>query len=516
MRALLQPGVLFTLVALVWAPATVAVESPQGISVADTPASRPSAISAQPTRHIVGVTDMPAAQRATAAAQLRVVDIIDLIGAMVVEGPEQAVRGLARAPFVRYVEPDPPDAVWIQANTLPYGVANIEAEVVWGGFAGATTVIPGSGAAGVKVAVIDTGIDCSHPDLAGNCFFGAKYVSGSNNDEHGHGTHVAGIIGARDNGFGVIGVAPEAVLYAVKVLDKNGSGSFSSVANGIVWAIKNKMQVINMSLGGSSGSQALHDAVKAAWDAGILVVSAAGNSGCCDRVLYPAKYPESMAVAAVDESDTRASFSSTGAEVTVAAPGVKILSTVPTGSCALCDKSGYRALSGTSMATPHVAGAAALLLSRGHTAAETWGQLAGTTKDLGYAGWDTLTGWGRIDALAATTQAPYFPPIVDTEPPQVWFVSPPDGTVLSGSTVTVQVEATDDTAIQQIELWRSYTEQTATGWRTVSSRLATSAKSPLSYKWDIRDLTSRTYTLEARAMDSVGYMTITRITVNKP
>lgn len=517
MRARFRPAMLFGLVALLWAPATVAVEPPKGGAAGpDAAASGPPAIATQPTRHIVGVTDMPAAQRAAAAAQLRVVGVIDLIGAMVVEGPDQAVQALARAPFVRYVEPDPPDAVWIQAETLVYGITNIKAEVVWGGFPKATSVIPGKGGVGVKVAVIDTGIDCSHPDLAGNCFFGAKYVSGGNSDDHGHGTHVAGIIGARDNEFGVVGVAPEAMLYAVKVLDKNGSGSLSSVANGIVWAVKNNMQVINMSLGGSSGSQALHDAVKAAWDAGILVVAAAGNSGCCDRVLYPAKYPESIAVAAVDEGDMRASFSSTGPEVTVAAPGVKILSTVPTGSCALCDHSGYRALSGTSMAAPHVTGAAALLLSRGYTAAQAWEQLAGTTRDLGYAGWDTVTGWGRIDAFAATTQAPSFPPIVDTEPPHVWFTSPSDGATLSGNSVTVSVEATDDTNVEQIELWRSYTETTATGSRTVSSRLATSTKSPLSYKWDVRGLPSRKYTLEGRAVDSVGYVTVTRITVTKP
>ena len=514
MRARLRRIALFALVALIWAPATRAIEPPDGGSV-------PQAAVQQPTRFIIGVPrsspgHMAVAQHAAAAAQLRVLDVIPLIDALVVEGSERAVRGLARAPFVRYIEPDPPEAMRIQAETLTYGITNIEAEVVWGGFPKATNVIPGQGGAGVRVAVIDTGIDCDHPDLTGHCFFGAKYVNGGNGDDHGHGTHVAGIIGARDNGFGVIGVAPEASIYAVKVLDKNGSGSFSAVVSGIVWAVKNKMDVINMSLGGSSGSQALQDAVKAAWDAGILVVSAAGNSGCCNTVLYPAKYPESMAIAAVDANDMRASFSSTGPEVTVAAPGVQILSTVPTGSCKLCDNSGYRALSGTSMATPHAAGVAALLRSRGYTAAQAWEQLAGTTKDLGYKGWDTLTGWGRIDALAATTQAASFLPIVDAAPPQVWFVSPSDGTLLSGNTVTVQVAAADDTGIQQIELWRSYTEQTAIGWRTVSSRLATSTKSPLSYKWDIRSLTSRTYTLEARAMDSIGYLTVTKITVVKP
>src|SRR5206468_2072809 len=174
----------------------------------------------------------------------------------------------------------------------------IDAEVVWGGADKATNVIPGQGGAGVKVAVIDTGIDCGHPDLGLNCVWGANFVkgggAGKRTDDHGHGTHVAGIIAARDNGFGVIGVAPEATLYAVKVLDANGSGSSSAVANGIVWAVQNGMHVINMSLGGSGFSQAIADAVKAAWDADILVVSAAGNEGCCDTVLYPAKYPGSM------------------------------------------------------------------------------------------------------------------------------------------------------------------------------------------------------------------------------
>ena len=157
MQKLTRSAVLFGLVALVWAPTTVA---------------------AQPTRHIIGVTDVPAAQRAAAAAQLRVLDVVPLIDAMVVEGPEQAVRGLSRAPFVRYIEPDPLDAVWTQEDTLVYGVFNIEAEIVWGGFPKATSVISGQGGMGAKVAVIDTGIDCGHPDLQSNCIYGASFVKG--------------------------------------------------------------------------------------------------------------------------------------------------------------------------------------------------------------------------------------------------------------------------------------------------------------------------------------------------
>jgi subtilisin len=472
-----------------------------------------SAAAGEPTRHIIGVRDVPAGLRAAAAANLHAVEVIPVIDAIVVEGSSQAARALAARPFVRYVEPDPPDAVWTQQDTLVYGVFNIEAEVVWGGFPKATSVVAGHGGAGVNVAVIDTGIDCSHPDLMLNCRYGASYVKGAKPvDDNGHGTHVAGIIGAQANGFGVIGVAPEATLYAVKVLDARGSGSFSAVASGVVWAARNGMHVINMSLGSASYSQALADAVKAASDAGVLVVSAAGNSGCCNTVLYPAKLPESMAVAAVDANDQRASFSSTGPEVDVAAPGVAILSTVPTGSCKLCDPSGYRTLSGTSMATPHVTGTGALLMSRGLTAAQAWTQITGTPKDLGFPGFDLYYGWGRVDALAATTKAAYFPPIADTTPPTVAIVAPSDGSLITTNAVTVTVQASDDHALDRIELRLLWTD----GYWLYSTLLATSTSSSLNYRWSTSKISSRTYTLEARAFDAIGHMTSTQITVIKP
>src|SRR2546427_2106044 len=140
---MLRSAVLFGLLALVWAPAAVAQ---------------------QPTRHIIGVTDVPAALHAIPVVGLRVLEVIPLIDAIVVEGPEQAAQGLAHAPFVRYVEPDPDGAVWTQEDTLVYGVDNIDAEVVWGGTENATNVIPGRGGAGVKVAGVGTGKRLGPPE----------------------------------------------------------------------------------------------------------------------------------------------------------------------------------------------------------------------------------------------------------------------------------------------------------------------------------------------------------------
>jgi subtilisin family serine protease len=270
---------------------------------------------------------------------------------------------------------------------------------------------------GVIVAIVDTGIDYTHPDLGGCLGPSCKVMGGydfSNNDsdpwdDHGHGTHVAGIVAA--NGA-IKGVAPEAKLLAFKVLDYSGSGSFSTVIAGIERAVQSGADVINMSLGGPGDpDDPLAQAADNAVAAGVVVVVAAGNSGPDYQTLgSPGLARQALTVGASDKSDQIARFSSRGpAPLTlqikpeVTGPGVSITSTVPHAGCSLCDPSGYKALSGTSMASPHVAGAAALLLERfpSWTPQQVKEALMERSVSLGL---DVFTqGSGRIDVYASAT-----------------------------------------------------------------------------------------------------------------
>jgi hypothetical protein len=291
---------------------------------------------------------------------------------------------------------------------------------------------------GVKVAIVDTGIDYTHPDLDGNYVGGFDFVNndGDPMDDHGHGTHVAGTVAAEDDGIGVVGAAPKALLYGVKVLNSMGSGSWSGIIAGIEWAADNGVQVTNNSYGGSTDPGSI---VKAAFDnsyaAGVLHVAAAGNSGACtptgDTVLYPAKFASVMAVAATSSTDARACFSSTGPAVEISGPGVSINSSKRGG--------GYTVMSGTSMASPHVAGVAALVLASAQmTNVEARQKLVGTADDLGAGGRDELYGFGLVDADEAASSGP-----VNTAP-QVTIASPADGLHFdSGTTIGFQGTATD-------------------------------------------------------------------------
>jgi subtilisin family serine protease len=231
------------------------------------------------------------------------------------------------------------------AQAIQWGVARVHAPDAWSTTRGE----------GVKVVVIDTGLDMTHPDLAGNIKGGWNAITKTNdfNDDHGHGTHCGGNIAALDNDIGIVGVAPKADLYGVKVLDANGSGTFDDVIAGMQWAVDNHMEVASMSLGADQGNQALADMVAAMKKGGVTLVAAAGNSGAA--VGFPGGYPGAIAVAASDSSDQLASFSSRGPEVAEIAPGVDVFS--------LSKNGGYETMSGTSMATPHVAGLAVLYVA---------------------------------------------------------------------------------------------------------------------------------------------------------
>jgi len=272
-------------------------------------------------------------------------------------------------------------------EATPWGVEQIRAPEAWRFSEG-----------GVKVAILDSGIDLSHPDLKVAGGVNEIEPGKSYNDDRGHGTHVAGIVAALANGRGIVGVAPDARLYAVKVIDKNGEVWVSDVIDGLQWSVTNGMRVANMSFGSSQDSRALRRAVTRAYSAGLLMVASAGNAGPApNSVHYPAAYPEVLAVSALDRSDHIAPWSSVDPQIALAAPGVDIYSTYLGG--------GYATLSGTSMAAPHVTGVAALRLRLhpdespadvAEALKKSADRLPGLTCDQ--------QGAGRVDALGAVTR----------------------------------------------------------------------------------------------------------------
>jgi subtilisin len=308
------------------------------------------------------------------------------------------VAALKADPSVAAVAPDLP--VHAFAQTLPTGINRIDGEL------SSTVSGNGSGDVNVDIAILDTGISSSHPDL--NVVGGTNCVGGSSsNDDHGHGSHVAGTAAARDNADGVVGVAPGARLWAVKVLNSAGSGSTSQIICGIDWvtARASTIEVANMSLGGASFFGAfsgcnssfdpMHPAICRSVQAGVTYAVAAGNSAADANTFVPATYSEVITVSALadfnglpgggapatcraDEDDTFANFSNFGADVDIIAPGVCILSTYLGSS--------YNTFSGTSMASPHVAGAAALY--KANNPGATPAQVRTALRTAGNANWN--------------------------------------------------------------------------------------------------------------------------------
>jgi subtilisin len=316
--------------------------------------------------------------------------------------PQNSLSSLRHEPAVEFVEGDGKlEIAQIDAPTSieyssSWGLQDIEAEPVH---------LSNYTGKGVKIGVLDTGIDYKHPDLAANYKGGHDFINNDDDpmDDNGHGTHVAGILAAARNGEGVVGVAPDAELYAVKVSDSKGKGSFSGLVEGINWAIENHMDIVTMSITGEGGSMALAKAVHTAYGDGLILVAAVGN-GDGEGVLFPAAYKEVIGVGSVNEDNTLSSFSLTGSEVEIVAPGSAIKSTWPGGQ--------YQLSSGTSMATPFVTGAIALLLGSDEREWSYTGAVNGdgkwtndevrevletTAKDLGDKGKDNSFGYGLLN-----------------------------------------------------------------------------------------------------------------------
>ncbi|MCF6324905.1 MAG: S8 family serine peptidase [Gammaproteobacteria bacterium] len=395
---------------------------------------------------------------------------------------QQVLEILSARPDVEFVEynyvvranllPNDPrfDSLWGLDNTQQTGGsfdADIDAPEAWGS---------GTGSGNIIVAVIDTGVDYGHEDLAANMWtnlgevpgngidddgngyvddvYGYDFINTDSDpfDDNGHGTHVAGTIAAvGNNGIGVTGVNWKAQIMAVKFLGANGGGAASDALNGIIYAVNNGAIILNNSWGGANFSRAMFDAISAANDAGVLFVAAAGNGNNNNDVssYYPADYsvPNVISVAATDHNDQLAIFSNGNASnygantVHLGAPGLDILSTVPTGSCTLCRSEGYLSISGTSMAAPHVSGAAALIFDRipELSIGDLKLRLMASTDQIPALSGTTISG-GRLNIAAGTV---YNPNISATLAPVLQSVLPNEA-----ATYTVTITSIGDTTEQ--------------------------------------------------------------------
>lgn len=337
----------------------------------------------------------------------RVYRIIDAISATV---PSEAIDIIKKNPDVEYVEID--EKVFAHNYRIPIGTCQeikiLKQITPWGINRIGSRLVNAAGntGQGVKIAILDTGIDKDHEDLSKNFKGGYNFVDNNTDltDINGHGTHVAGIIAAEDNDIGVVGVAPDAHIYSVKILDYAASGSASNLVAGMEWAMENNMEMVNASLGSDSNSISFRRSIEKAYNSGILIVAAAGNSGngmgTGDNIDFPAKYNEVISVGATDINDKRARFSSTGPSLELSAPGVDIPSTLP--------KNKYGTLSGTSMAAPHVTGVAALIMkaSPGMSNTGVRIRLQITAQNItknGISAKKEWYGYGIIDAVKAVS-----------------------------------------------------------------------------------------------------------------
>ncbi|HYE76936.1 MAG TPA: S8 family peptidase [bacterium] len=341
------------------------------------------------------VTQRAAAHTKLGTTVLNTIPGIDWQVIQVPAGREQAlIDAYRRESTVFHAEPDYTLRACLTPNDTSFGtqwdMTKIGAPAAWD----VTTGDPA-----IKVAVLDTGIDLGHADVAAKVVLTKNFTSTTSTsvqDGNGHGTHTAGTVAAiTNNARGVAGVGFNTALMIGKVLSNSGSGSLSWSASGLVWATDNGAKVVNLSLGAYSGSLALGDAVNYAWNHGVVVCCAAGNNNT-SSLFYPAAYTNAIAVGSTDSADRKSSFSNWGSWLDVAAPGSSIYSTYKNGT--------YRTLSGTSMASPHVAGLAALLWATPHgsSAANVRARIEGQVDPYTTTSGRSI-GTGRISAVKAVS-----------------------------------------------------------------------------------------------------------------
>jgi subtilisin family serine protease len=393
---------------------------------------------------------------------------------------EQAVaNALAHHPNIKFAEVDRLVAPAFTPNDADYGsewhLQTINAPIAWNSSVGT----------GVTVAILDSGIDATHPDLVGQVVPGWNFYDNNSNtaDVNGHGTMVAGVVAARgNNSIGVAGVAWGAKLMPVRVSDASGTGTLSAFANGLTYAADHGARVANLSfpVQSSSSTQA---AAQYFVNKGGVVFNSAGNYGALDST--PAS-SSLVSVSATGNTDTLASWSSYGPYVDLSAPGVGIWTTSLGG--------GYSAGSGTSFSSPLSAGVAALMISVNPSLAPSQivSLMESTAVDLGTAGYDYSYGYGRVNAAAAVIAAAQAK-ATDVQPPSVAITSPTGGTV--SGIVPINVTASDNVGVTRVDLLVSGT------------LLASDISAPYAFSWDSTAIAGSSASLVARAYDAAGNAT---------
>lgn len=405
----------------------------------------------------------------------------------IVELPEYTEEGvvarLVNHPHLKFSELDS----YVQPALTPndpyylngWHLSNINSPLAWDDSQGAN----------VTIAILDTGVDGSHPDLASKMVSGWNFYENNSNstDAHGHGTKVAGAAAAiTDNGVGVAGVAGQAKIMPIRVASPTGSASLSTIAQGITWAADNGAHVANVSFLGVSASASARNAAQYMKNKDGLVVVSSGNTGGLES--YTAT-TTMIPVAATDVNDNRTSWSSYGDYVMLAAPGASIWTTVKGG--------GYGAVSGTSFSSPITAGVIALMMAANPAMKNTdiENTLFATAVDRGASGWDQYYGHGRVDAAAAVQAAIGNAPVVDSERPVVAILDPSNGATVS-DLVPVNINATDNVGVVRAELWVNNTST------------AVDASSPFAFSWDSNGVANGPANLVVRAFDAAGNVTV--------